>query len=537
MTAEKAFGRRTLFAAAGLGLGLSISGCGDRSTRSGASAPPPQASFVLAHAAAPTGLDPSRRTSQETSRVSTQVLEGLVAADRSTGEPSPALAESWVVADDRRSVTFTLREDVTFHDGTEFDAAAVKANFDKWQAQAESPEAWARQCAFATTFRHGSPDPRVSTCYAGVDVADERTVVLRLTRPYTPLLSALTQPAFAMSSPESIRAGTEDQHLVGTGPFRLDSATPESVKLLAHEDYWGELGSVGTLELRVVPDPEVRCAALLTGEVDAYDLVGLDDFAPLAREGIQVLYRDPYAVSYLGLNQRVRAFQDLDVRRAVAAAIDRGSLAKSLYPNGTNVADQFVPARFNVNGDNLQIPGYDPQHAKDLLKKSSYRGERLRFLYPRHTSRIYLQEPERVYAQISAQLTRVGFRLQPVPMDWDEGYLDAVSAPDGDHAFSLLGWSGSFRDPDSFMGPLLSAPQARLGFDDAGLMTAVNRAAGMPQGDSRTSAYKTLNDRVSEEMPAVPLSHPASAVAVSSRVVNYPLTSTGFERFNDLELA
>ena len=52
-------------------------------------------------------------------------------------------------------------------------------------------------------------------------MADERTVVLRLTRPYTPLLSALTQPAFAMSSPESIRAGTEDQHLVGTGPFRL----------------------------------------------------------------------------------------------------------------------------------------------------------------------------------------------------------------------------------------------------------------------------------------------------------------------------
>ena len=150
---------------------------------------------------------------------------------------------------------------------------------------------------------------------------------------------------------------------------------------------------------------------------------------------------------------------------------------------------------------------------------------------------MYLQEPERVYAQISAQLTRVGFRLQPVPMDWDEGYLDAVSTPDGDHAFSLLGWSGSFRDPDSFMAPLLSAPQARLGFDDAGLMTAVNRAAGMPQGDSRTSAYKTLNDRVSEEMPAVPLSHPVSAVAVSSRVVNYPLTSTGFERFNDLELA
>ena len=535
MTSENGFGRRAFLAAAGLGVVLT--GCGRPGTHSGSGAPVPGGRFVLAHAAAPTGLDPSRRTSQETSRIATQVLEGLVTADRSTGEAAPGLAESWTVADDKRSVTFRLRDDVLFHDGTEFDASAVKANFDKWQTQSESEQPWAPRCAFATTFRHGRTGSSVSSCYAGVDVTDERTVVLRLTRPYSPLLSALTQPAFGMASPESIRAGTEDEHLVGTGPFRLESADAGSVKLLANEHYWGELGQVGTLEMRVVPDAHVRCAALLSGDVDAYDLVGMDAFAPLAREGVQVLYRDPYSVCYLGMNRSLPLFQDVDVRRAAAAAVDRGALARSLFPNGTNVADQFVPARFTVDGDNLQVPGYDPQRAKDLLQASSYRGQRLKFLYPRNTSRLYLQEPERVYAQISAQLTKAGFRITPVPVDWDRGYVDAVTDPSGDHAFSLMGWSGSFRDPDSFMGPLLGTELALLGDDDAGLTTAVNRAAGMAQGDPRTAAYKTLNDRVSEVLPAVPLCHPVSAVAVNSRVVSFPLTSTGFERFNELQLA
>ncbi|ASE10723.1 ABC transporter substrate-binding protein [Kocuria rhizophila] len=535
MSAENAFGRRTFLAAAGLGLALA--GCGERGARSGGSPSVPNGTFVLAHAAAPTGLDPSRRNSQETSRISTQILEGLVSADRSTGEPAPGLAESWEIADDKRSVTFTLRDDVRFHDGTELDAAAVKANFDKWRAQAESGEPWAHRSAFATTFRHGYTDPMVSTSYAGVEVRDERTVVLTLTRPYSPLLSALTQPAFGIASPGSIEAGTEDEHPVGTGPFRFDSASGTTVKLVSNERYWGDLGQVGSLEMRVIPDAEVRCAALLGGEVDAYDLVGLDDFAPLAREGVQVLYRDPYAVSYLGLNQRVPALRDVSVRRAVAAAIDRRALATSLFPNGTNVADQFVPARFNVNGEHLQLPGYDPQHAKDLLRGSAYKGERLRFCYPRNTSRMYLQEPERVYAQISAQLTRAGFRITPVPVDWEDGYVETATDPGADHALSLLGWSGSFRDPDSFLGPLLGSSQARLGCDDAGLSTAVNRAAAMAQGDPRTASYKALNDRVSEVVPAVPLSHPVSAVAVSSRVVNFPLTSTGFERFNEIQLS
>ncbi|RKQ36627.1 ABC transporter substrate-binding protein [Kocuria tytonis] len=535
MTPENRFGRRAFLAATGLG--LTLAGCGDRQDRPRDTPSVPSASFVLAHAAAPVGLDPSRRNSQETSRISAQVLEGLVSADRSTGEPAPGLAESWQLADDRRSVTFTLRQGVVFHDGTPLDAAAVKANFDKWRAQAESAEPWAPQCAFATTFRHGHPGSLTSSCYRNTVVKDERTVVLELTRPYTPLLTALTQPAFGMASPASIQAGTEDEHPVGTGPFRFGSASATFVKLRANERYWGQLGQVGSLELRVVPEAQVRCAALLTGEVDAYDLVGLDEFAPLARKGVQVLYRDPYSVSYVGLNRNVPVLRDVSVRRAVAAAVDRGVVARTMFPNGTNVADQFVPARFNVDGEDLQIPRYDPQHAKDLLKASSYRGEKLKFYYPRRTSRMYLQEPERVYAQLSAQLTRVGFHVVPVPIDWEQGYVDAVTDPARDHALSLLGWSGSFRDPDSFMGPLLGTPRARLGDDDAGLLTAVNRAAAMPSGDARTTAYKTLNDRVSAVVPAVPLAHPVSAVAVNSRVVDFPLTSTGFERFNELRLA
>jgi len=87
------------------------------------------------------------------------------------------------------------------------------------------------------------------------------------------------------------------------------------------------------------------------------------------------------------------------------------------------------------------------------------------------------------------------------------------------------------------MAPLLGNPDSQMGYSDNGIMTAVNRAAMMPDGDSRSAAYKALNNRVSDIVPAVPLCHPVSAVAVNSRVTSFPLTSTGFERFNELQLA
>ncbi len=533
-TSEIQFGRRGFLAAAGLGLVLT--GCGNSTPRSQDPSALPDASFTFAQAAPPATMDPSISNSVETSRVAAQILEGLVKADPSTGEPLPGLAESWEIHDEGRAITFTLRRGITFHDGAAFNAEAVRANFDKWRGQAESDEPWAARTSFATVFRHGNSDPSTPSSYGGCEVVDERTVKVVLRHAYYPLLHALTQPAFGLASPDSIESGTSRTHPVGTGPFRFDSADAASVRLTVNPDYWGELGHLGRLEFRSIPDAKVRYAALVSGQVDAYDQVGLDAFAPLARSGTQVLFRDPYSVSYVGINQRLPLLQDVKVRRAIAAAIDRGAIARELFPNGTNVADQFIPARFNVDGEDLQVPSFNPQRARDLLSDTEYNGEKLTFYYPRNTSRLYLQKPEQVFAMISTQLTRVGFNLDPVAVNWNDDYIRKVTDPQSGHALSLLGWSGGFRDPDNFLGPLMGSPNAEFGLRDPGLFTAVNRAAAMSDDAARANTYRALNNRISTLLPAIPLAHPVSAVAVNNRVESFPLTSTGHELFNDLTL-
>lgn len=533
-TSEFQIGRRGFLAVAGLGVVLT--GCGSSDPRSGSSSSVPDSSFIFGQAASPSTMDPSISNTVETSRIAAQILEGLVRADPSTGEPQPGLAESWETDDDERSVTFTLRTGITFHDGAALDAEAVRANFDKWRVQAESDESWAPRTSFATVFRHGSSDPSTPSSYGGCEVIDDRTVKVVLQHAYYPLLHALTQPSFGIASPESIATGTSRSHPVGTGPFRFMTADAQSVKLSVNPDYWGDLGHLGTVEFRSIPDPKVRYAALVSGQVDAYDQVGLDAFAPLARSGTQVLFRDPYSVSYVGINQRIPILRDIKVRRAIAAAIDRGAIARELFPNGTNVANQFIPARFNVDGEDLQVPGFNPQRARELLSDTEYDGEPLTFYYPRNTSRLYLQQPEQVFAMISAQLTRAGFNLDPVAVNWDDDYIQKVTDPQSPHALSLLGWSGGFRDPDNFLGPLLGSPNAEFGVRDRGLITAVNRAAAMSGDSARANTYRALNNRISELLPAVPLAHPVSAVAVNNRVETFPLTSTGHELFNDLTI-
>ncbi|MFI7578792.1 ABC transporter substrate-binding protein [Kocuria kalidii] len=520
----------SLALAAGLVTLGACSPAGDDSPRGATGRPVPEATFVFANAAAAPTLDPAAVNILETSRIGAQVLEGLVSADPSTGAPAPALATSWERSGDGLTYTFDLREGVRFHDGTELDAAAVCANFERW----ESLAADGTRTPFATVFRTGTP--RADPLYAGCTVESDSSVALSLTAEHTPLLRALTQPSFGIASPTALAAGTHERHPVGTGPFRYASGDGTNVVLDANPDYWGELGDIGTLEFRTIAEPELRYVALRLGQVDGYDQVGLDSFAPLAREGVQVLQRDPYSVSYLGINQDVAPLDDPDVRAAIAAAVDRGAIVREHYPDGTRVANQFLPARFAMDGTDLQVPSYDPQRAQELLAASSYDGEPLRFYYPRNTSRTYMQEPAKIYADIAAQLVRAGFVIEPVPIDWSDGYVAQVLEPGGDHALHLLGFNGGYRDPDYFMAALFGGPDDEFGVDAAALTGAVNRAAALPDGEDRSSAYASINDRVSRLLPAVPLAHPISAVAVDGSVTSFPLSSTGHEEFNRVRL-
>jgi len=509
----------------------------------------PTALFTFGTGSEPLGLDPALVSDVESYRVTRQVLEGLVGVDQTTGQPTPLLATEWSQGNEGRSYTFKLRDKVTFQDGAPFDAAAVCTNFNRWF---HFPPAL-RQQASGTTFKgvfKAHADQAALSIYKGCTAVGPHNVRIDLTQPFTGFLQALTLPAFAISSPRALAAEHADVlnqsrggqpvsayglHPVGTGPYDFRAWDAGSVTLTSNKNYWGDKGQIGTIKFVTYDHPEIRMQALLDGKIDAYDAVTAGNFDQLVKSGKQIIQRDPFSVMYLGMNQEVPILQNLKVRQAIEMALDKDTLIRRFFIDNTTQASQFVPAKLSGFNNNAPALGYNPGKAKELLAAAGYKGQELKFYYPLNVTRPYLPTPEKVYAEISRQLTAVGLNIKPVPVDWADGYLQKVTSP-GDHALHLLGWNGSYSDPDNFVGPLFGEKTGEFGYQDPQVFSKIARARGLPDGQDRTAQYQTINAQIAATVPAVPIAFPISALALSDRVLKYPASPVLNEVFTKVEL-
>jgi peptide/nickel transport system substrate-binding protein len=216
-------------------------------------------------------------------------------------------------------------------------------------------------------------------------------------------------------------------------------------------------------------------------------------------------------------------------------AVDKDTLIRRFFIDNTAQATQFVPPKLSGFNNNAPSLGYDPEKAKKLLAESGYKGEELKFYYPLNATRAYLPTPEKIYAELSRQLTAVGFNIKPVPVEWSEGYLQKVQSP-GDHAFHLLGWNGAYSDPDNFVASLFGETNGEFGYRDAQVFSKIDRARGLPEGDDRTRQYQTINAQIAATVPAVPIAFPISALALSNRVEKYPASPVLNEVFTNVRL-
>ncbi|TDL41835.1 ABC transporter substrate-binding protein [Arthrobacter nitrophenolicus] len=511
--------------------------------------PEPTATFNFGTAAQPLGLDPALSSDVESQRITRQILEGLVGVDQTTGKPTPLLATEWSESNEGRSYTFTLRKGVVFQDGTPFNADAVCVNFNRWFAFSAELRRQAPGSSFKGVFKAHSDEPDLSI-FKSCTALSEHTVRINLTQRFTAFLQALTLPAFAMASPAALAAGTADvldqdrggpplsafgTSPVGTGPFSLASWDAESVTLVTNKAYWGERGQIATINFLAYNHPQLRLQALLDGKIDGYDAVTVGNFDQLVKRGKQIVQRDPFSVMYVGINQEVPVLQNLKVRQAIEMAIDKDTLIRKFFIDNTAKATQFVPPK--ISGFNNDAPelGHDLAKAKEYLKEAGYAGEELKFYYPLNVTRPYLPTPEKVYAELSRQLTAAGFNVRPVPVEWSEGYLQKVQSP-GDHALHLLGWNGSYSDADNFVGPLFGEKNGEFGYQDPQVFSKINRARGLPEGQERDEQYHTINAQIAATVPAVPIAFPISALALSDRVVGYPASPVLNEVFTKVQL-
>lgn len=512
-------------------------------------APEPSATFNFGTAAQPLGLDPALSSDVESQRITRQILEGLVGVDQVTGKPTPLLATEWTESNEGRSYTFKLRTDVMFQDGTPFNADAVCTNFNRWFAFSPDIRRQAPGSSFKGVFKAHSDEPELSI-FKSCTAESPDTVRIDLTQRFTAFLQALTLPAFAIASPAALAAGTADvldqnrggqpvsgfgTNPVGTGPFRLASWDEGSVTLATNTSYWGERGQIATINFVAYDHPQARLQALLDGKIDGYDAVTVGNFDQLVKRGKQIVQRDPFSVMYVGINQDIPVLKNLKVRQAIEMAIDKETLIRRFFIDNTAKATQFVPPKISGFNNDAPALGHDPAKAKEYLEEGGYVGEELKFYYPLNVTRPYLPTPEKVYAEISRQLTAVGLNIRPVPVDWADGYLQKVQSP-GDHALHLLGWNGSYSDADNFVGPLFGEKNGEFGYHDPQVFSKINRARGLPEGEERDEQYHTINAQIAATVPAVPVAFPISALALSDRVLSYPASPVLNEVFTKVQL-
>lgn len=570
---------------------------GSASPAASASATPVPRTLRLAAAAPPVKFDPAIVADNESFRVTRQVYETLIDIDPDTGGAVAGLAEAWTESPDGLRYTFTLRQGVLFHDGTELNAKAIVANFNRWENLSATLRADSTQ-GFTDVFHFGSDIPKLPTVedlekefqgvegpteaelaaqqlrlkqleelatqyktdlfegkskggtasyFESVKATDTYLVTLNLRRRLPGLIEALTLPGMAIAAPSALTGGPKEnpaQSLstkpVGTGPYTFVSNKDGVVRLEIFKDYWNQsrLAENKTHPevalISSVPSPYNREGALLADEIDGFDMVSVDTMRTLVRNAKVVVQRDPFSVLYLGMDQRNKWLAKPEFRMAIAHAVNRTSLAEKLFLQGSKNASTLLPSALSIPAPE-ETPNHDTTKAKTLLADLGYNGEEIEFAYPLRVSRNYLPLPERTFAQIADDLAAAGIRVKPRPIAWTDGYVQTVQSKDF-NGLHLLGFSGGYRSADDFLSGILSSKENEFGYTSPLLDSQIMLARSIPAGEAQTAAYADILTTLNADLPVLPLVFPISALAFNGNVTFYPPSPMLNECYADVQM-
>jgi peptide/nickel transport system substrate-binding protein len=491
--------------------------------------------------------------------VITQIFETLVALKPGTTEPEPGLAESWEANDDGTVWTFKIRQGVTFHDGEPLNAEAVCFNFDRWynfSGPLQSPSASYYYSAFFGGFAKNESEDLSDPLYKSCEARNPTTAVITLNRPSASLLGALVQQAFSIASPKALEefdadAGSLDpdtgfkpsgtfgtEHPIGTGPFEFVSWTREDrIVLKRFEDYWGEKAKLDELIIRPIADNAARLQALQADEIQGYDLVEPQDIPTITDSGnLKILDRPAFNVAYVGINQAKAPMDNLMVRQAVAHGLDREAVVNNFYGGRGVVAQQMMPPEVEGYADTVTEYPYDPEKAKSLLQEAGLTPPvEIEFWYPSDVSRPYMPNPKNNFEAMAASLNKSGFKVVPKTAPWDPDYLGRVDEGNAGH-LHLIGWTGDFADADNFIGTFFQDFNPQFGFRDPELFKLLDDAEIEADRQARIDMYKEANQKIMEDLPAIPYAHTKPALAFRNDIEGFVPSPTTNELFNTVTM-
>ena len=497
--------------------------------------------LVIGISSAPTSLDEQQISDYNSDRVASEMYDTLLKFEDNSTDVKANLATEWRISEDGKVYTLKLRDDVKFHDGTDFNADAVVYNYERFTSG--EPQ-----------FVYAGPIfDMVKSCEATGDYE----VVFTLNDPFAPFLVHLAMTQFGMVSPTAagaVEPGTQaftdriqafGENPVGSGPYKFESRTGETeVVLVRNEEYWGEKANLDKLIYRFITDDNTRMNELESGSIDiAVDPLPDSIAGFSANPDFQVFKEEGLHTWYLSLNTQMPPFNDAKVRQAFYYAIDRDAIVDNILL-GTGVkAENFLPPM--TPGYNKDVPKYpfDPEKAKALLAEAGVENLVLDFWVPEGGSG--MQQPDAMATAIQGDLADVGVTLNIKKLEWG-AYLDQMF---GDIPYDkqemMLGqmsWISDNGDPDNFLYFLCHSSQWPPNYNSAYYKNEefdelITKARFSPEWADREPLYKDAQTILMTDLPYLPIDHEFITSIAKSNISGFVTHPRGFFRTTGVTLA
>ncbi|WP_249869559.1 glutathione ABC transporter substrate-binding protein [Oceanobacillus saliphilus] len=484
--------------------------------------------LIIATGSDATMLDPHISSDVPSGNIQINIYETLTKFNDNM-ELEPLLAESWEAVEDN-VWEFKLKEGVTFHDGSEFNAEVVKLNVERILDEDLA-----------------SPRRVLFDLIEEVEVIDDYTVQVVTEFPFAPLPAHFAHYASSIISPEVIEADYEavaagddygsyvNENPIGTGIFEYDNWNPGTeITLTRNENYWGDGAKVDTVTFKVVPETLTRVAEVETGEAHIVDPLTATNIDQLeASTEANVYQRNGATITYLGYNMDKEPFDDPKVRRAITMALNTQEMVDGILDGAGEVAVGPVNDTNFGYSDEIEAIEYDVEGAKELLAEAGYPDGFSTTIWTNDS-----QERMDIAIYTQSLLAEIGVDVAIEVVEWG-AYLESTA--NGEHDMFILGLSLGTGDADYPMHMLFHSDNVgttgnRTFMRDEQFDQMLHEARIEQDEDVRLNKYVEAANYLNEQSPMAFLYHPDRIMGYREEVKGFWSDASGLYQLKDVTI-
>jgi len=399
----------------------------------------------------------------------------------------------------------------------------------------------------ATAYPESGEAPCGVAPYTGqlkkITAIDALTVEFQLCGPAADFLPKIAFSAFGIQDSDYLTAHGTDGTILdqpnGTGAYTLEEwSRGNRMVFKAFDGYWGTKALTPNLEYQWSDTAAQRFIALKGETVDGIDNPGIPEITAIQADStLQYKPRAGLNVSFLGMNNSFKPWDDERVRQAIAMGINRQQIVDNFYPAGSTAADYFTPCEIPYACEGDKNWAFDPVAAKKLLAEAGFPNGFDTKIHFRTAVRGYVTDPPLIATEISQQL-KANLNVNAVPELLESGAMTDGFAAGTLPGLAMIGWGADYPDPSNFLDYHFgSGSGKKFGTPFPDIVAELNKGVATADPAARTAAYTTANNLIKQHVPAYFMVHGASGAGFRADIEGAYASVFGAERFETMKAA